>query len=185
LLACDEFGEEFCHGLGELLGGVDDVEMVAGEHHREGLGGGFFDGEGVGGNAVELAGLDGFADVFDAVGALVAVVVARASIGDEDDDFSAGGLVDEEFLGVAQGGADAGVALWFESAEVEFGLIPWFIEVLEGFKAAGAAGVRGKSCDGEGFDVVLDDFADTVNGFHDGIQHADVGEPGIGGVAEI
>ena len=90
----DEFGEEGAHGLAELGGRADDIEMVAAEHHGKGLGGLFLDGEGMGGKTVELASFDGFADVLNAVGAFVAVVVARAAVGDEDDNFARGVLVE-------------------------------------------------------------------------------------------
>lgn len=101
MLGGNEFGKKCAHGLAEFGRSGDHIEVVAAEHHGKCFGGLLFNGEGVGGDAMELAGFDGLADVFDAIGALVSVVVARSSVGDENNDFPRGVLVEQEFLGVA------------------------------------------------------------------------------------
>jgi len=66
---------------------LNDVEVVTTEHHGKCFGGLLLNGEGVGLQTVDLAGFDRLADVTDAIGSLIAIVVTGSSIRDENDDF--------------------------------------------------------------------------------------------------
>ena len=72
--------------------------MLLGKHAAEDFAGLLFNGEGVGGDTVLQAGIDGFFDVVNALVAFVTIVITRAAIDCKDDELAAGGLRQEEFL---------------------------------------------------------------------------------------
>ena len=79
---------------------MQNVVMMLGEHLRKAFRGLLLHGKGVRLDAILLANLDCFFHIFDAVAAFVAVVIARATIGDENHDFPGGAFVEQLILGI-------------------------------------------------------------------------------------
>ena len=86
MLPREHSGEQAAEGWSESVGVRKDVEMMLAEHPGEVRSRLLLDGEGVGVETMAFAGLDGLADVVDAVVAFVAVVVTGAPIRQQDDE---------------------------------------------------------------------------------------------------